>query len=66
MSDTVKIVKETPYLYVIIHDILQSIGHRAHPGCECSDSEVITTALAALYVGCNHFPLFQVLCRCRL
>ena len=39
MSDTVKIVTETTYLYVIIDDILKSLDHREHPGCECSDSE---------------------------
>ena len=55
MSDTVKIVIETTYLYVIIDDILKGIGHCEHPGCECSDSEVITTAVAAaLHFGGNH------------
>ncbi|WP_373513325.1 IS982 family transposase [Persicitalea sp.] len=54
MSDPVKIVTETTYLYVIIDDILKSLGHREHPGCECSDSEVITTALcASLHFGSN-------------
>ncbi|MPR36422.1 transposase [Salmonirosea aquatica] len=55
MSDTVKIVTETTYLYVIIDDILKSLGHRDHPACACSDSEVITTAVAAaLHFGSNH------------
>ena len=55
MSDKVKIVTETTYLYVIIDDILKSLGHREHARCECSDSEVITTALcAALHFGSNH------------
>lgn len=55
MSSTVKIVTETTYLYVIIDDILKGIGHREHPNCECSDSEVITTAVAAaLHFGSNH------------
>ncbi len=55
MFGTVKIVTETTYLYVIINDILKGIGHRKHPNCECSDSEVITTAVAAaLHFGGNH------------
>ena len=55
MPDTVRIVTETTYLYVIIDDILKSLGHRDHPACACSDSEVITTAVAAaLHFGSNH------------
>jgi hypothetical protein len=55
MSDQVKIVTQTIYMYVFIDDVLQSIGHKTDKRAQCSDSEIITTALiAALHYGGNH------------
>lgn len=55
MSDNVKIVSQAIYLFIFIDDILKSIGHKEDKRAQCSDSEVITTAmLAALHFGGNH------------
>jgi hypothetical protein len=55
MSDQVKIVTETTCLYVIVGDILKSICHSEDIRAQCSDSEIITTALiAGLHYGSNH------------
>lgn len=56
MSDQVKIVTETTYFeYVIVDDILKSIRHSEDIRAQCSDSKIITTALAvALHYGSNH------------
>jgi hypothetical protein len=45
MSDKVKIVTQTIYIYVFIDGILQSIGHQTDKRAQCSDSEIITTAM---------------------
>lgn len=55
MSDSVKIVEQTIYLFVILDDILCCLGHQTDKRACCSDSEIITTAMvAALHFGGNH------------
>ncbi len=55
MSDSVKIVEQTIYLFVILDDILKNLGHRTDRRAQCSDSEVMTVAMvAALHFGGNH------------
>jgi hypothetical protein len=55
MSDRVKIVTQTIYMFVFIDDILKSIGHKTDTRAQCQDSEIITTALvAALHFGGNY------------
>jgi Transposase DDE domain len=37
-------------IFCLIDDMLKGIGHKEHPGCKVSDSEIITTSfVAALY-----------------
>ena len=55
MSDSVKIVSQTIFIFVFIDDILQSIGHNTDKRAQCDDSEIITTAMiASLHFGGNH------------
>ncbi len=55
MSDSVKIVEQTIYLFVILDDILKSVGLRTDQRAQCTESEIITTAMvAALHFGGNH------------
>lgn len=55
MSDDVKIVTQTIYMFVFIDDILKNIGHTSDIRAHCADSEIITTGMiAALHFGGNH------------
>ena len=55
MSDKVKIVTQTIFMFVFIDDILKSLLHKTDIRAKCSDSEIITTAfVAALHFGGNH------------
>lgn len=55
MSDRVKIVEQTIYLYVILDDILKGLNHKDDTRAQCSDSEIMTTVMvAALHFGGNH------------
>jgi hypothetical protein len=55
MSDSVKIVTQTTYLYVFLDDVLKSLGISNDCRRHSSDSEILTTGLvAALHFGGNH------------
>ena len=55
MSDRVKIVDQTIYLFVLLDDIFRCLGHQTDPRARCTDSEVLTTAMvSALHFGANH------------
>lgn len=55
MSDKVKIVTQTIFMFVFIDDILKSLQHKTDLHAQCTDSEIITTAfVAALHFGGNH------------
>ena len=52
MSDRVKIVSQTIFIFVFIDDVLKSIGHTTDKRADCDDSEILTTAMvAALHYG---------------
>ena len=55
MSDRVKIVTQTIFMFVFIDDILKSLGLQTDKRAKCADSEIMTTAfIAALHFGGNH------------
>lgn len=56
MSDSVKIVEQAIYLFVILDDIIKNLGHRTDRRAQCSDSQVMTAAMnrCSLLLNCTN------------